>query len=290
MLCSGCGKREGTRKCSACLAVVYCSTDCQKLHWKNGHSKDCGLQTKKNIHMASFLGKGDQLKHILEVYPKISLDWANPIDGATAAYVAAQEGRAECLFMLSERGADLKKRTTNGYAPIHIACRLGMVDSLRVLLSKGISPVTPTSLDPSVAETPGQLCIIFGHIDCLALLYEYGVHPDTTNRHGQSDTHLASLYGVEKAIQLALKSGGTVNLRDHRNHTPMDLALARDHKSCVTLLRSLGGLSTPKSPGTKTVILSGYGNVLSSEQTTLVWMVLYLFLIITITMNTHKSS
>ena len=44
--CSACGKpkskNQKLRKCSGCYAVKYCSTECQKKHWKiGGHKKEC---------------------------------------------------------------------------------------------------------------------------------------------------------------------------------------------------------------------------------------------------------
>lgn len=39
--CSSCHAQEGTtlkhKVCSACKKVYYCSTDCQRTHWNNGH-------------------------------------------------------------------------------------------------------------------------------------------------------------------------------------------------------------------------------------------------------------
>ena len=38
--CVVCGKRAVAR-CSRCKTVGYCSTDCQRKHWKAGHSIQC---------------------------------------------------------------------------------------------------------------------------------------------------------------------------------------------------------------------------------------------------------
>ena len=45
----GCGRRvaitdlagEGLSKCSRCRQVVYCSKDCQKAAWRDGHKHEC---------------------------------------------------------------------------------------------------------------------------------------------------------------------------------------------------------------------------------------------------------
>ena len=43
--CSGCGHarrlQEKFRACSRCNVTRYCSKECQKKHWKEGHKKEC---------------------------------------------------------------------------------------------------------------------------------------------------------------------------------------------------------------------------------------------------------
>uniref|UniRef100_A0A0G4FPA5 phytol kinase n=1 Tax=Chromera velia CCMP2878 TaxID=1169474 RepID=A0A0G4FPA5_9ALVE len=34
---------ENLKRCSGCQHAQYCSAACQKLHWKGGHKKECGL-------------------------------------------------------------------------------------------------------------------------------------------------------------------------------------------------------------------------------------------------------
>lgn len=277
MLCFGCKKKVGNQKCSACHSAIYCSTLCQKSHWKNGHNKECCAHAKQNIHAASFRGSVDILKRILAEHPTIGVNWANPMDGGTAAAVAAQGGHHECLTLLAARGADLAKMNKYGCSPVHAACRQGNLKCLEILLALGASPFSPTSGDESVAETPAKLCIVFGHVECLAVLYEYGVSPNDLNRHGQNHIHQAAISGVEKIIQFTYNRGGMINCRDARKHTPLDIAVAMDTarsssatQSCVTLLRSLGGVETPRPAGQITKIISVFGNVLSSPQDTLV--------------------
>ena len=36
-----CQEVEGTKSCSICLSVKYCSKSCQKKHWKTDHKKEC---------------------------------------------------------------------------------------------------------------------------------------------------------------------------------------------------------------------------------------------------------
>ena len=42
--CVICGPCERTQFCSACRSVRYCSTKCQKAHWKAGHREQCARE------------------------------------------------------------------------------------------------------------------------------------------------------------------------------------------------------------------------------------------------------
>ena len=105
--CFGCKIKAGALKCSACRFAVYCSTGCQKSHWKNGHKNECCAHAKQNIHAASFRGDERMIRDLQAEFPALSMDWVHPVDGGTAALVATQEGHVRCLKLLSERGADL---------------------------------------------------------------------------------------------------------------------------------------------------------------------------------------
>lgn len=41
--CTNCGQKSSTKimVCSLCKSTQYCSRECQKKHWKNGHKSDC---------------------------------------------------------------------------------------------------------------------------------------------------------------------------------------------------------------------------------------------------------
>ena len=50
-LCSNCQSPEGAtlkhKICSACKQRFYCSTDCQRADWQNGHKQECKELQKK---------------------------------------------------------------------------------------------------------------------------------------------------------------------------------------------------------------------------------------------------
>ena len=40
-MCENCGFQHDLRKCGGCNTVRYCSTECQKEHWRSDHKYDC---------------------------------------------------------------------------------------------------------------------------------------------------------------------------------------------------------------------------------------------------------
>ncbi|XP_065849558.1 ubiquitin carboxyl-terminal hydrolase 18 [Euphorbia lathyris] len=46
--CANCGD-TGTKKCSRCKSVRYCSAKCQEAHWKSGHKSKCKEPTKVSL-------------------------------------------------------------------------------------------------------------------------------------------------------------------------------------------------------------------------------------------------
>lgn len=43
--CANCGAVTGVKRCSGCLEIYYCSTECQKFHWTI-HKVQCRIARK----------------------------------------------------------------------------------------------------------------------------------------------------------------------------------------------------------------------------------------------------
>ncbi|KAE9585669.1 putative ubiquitinyl hydrolase 1 [Lupinus albus] len=47
-LCGVC-RKQGSKQCSRCKAVRYCSQECQLSHWRSGHKENCTISTQNEV-------------------------------------------------------------------------------------------------------------------------------------------------------------------------------------------------------------------------------------------------
>jgi ankyrin repeat protein len=100
-------------------------------------------------------------------------------------------------------GSILDLPDDNGLAPVHVACRLGHADALKVLLFAGASPRAPVG---STSLLPAHFAAFFGHAACLELLLE----------------HSAPVFDLDHPNEIAI--------------SPLHLAVSRKHDKCAALL------------------------------------------------------
>ena len=175
----------------------------------------------------------------------ISVNWAEPKYGMTAAYVAAQEGHAQCLSLLAQHGsADLSKASKDGAAPIHIACQNDKYDCVKVLLDNHVDANLPLANESGA--TPTMLASINGHVKLLALLLDRGSDPNLSTSGGVTAAHKACRHGHLKCLQLLRERSADLNERNAGGDTPLDWARTYRQPECVDLLLACGYIGRNK--------------------------------------------
>ncbi|OIW03997.1 hypothetical protein TanjilG_30273 [Lupinus angustifolius] len=67
--CAVCGKK-GSKKCSRCKAVRYCSQECQHLDWRSGHQTSCKVSDQNEADKCEALAVGDKKPPIVLIPSK----------------------------------------------------------------------------------------------------------------------------------------------------------------------------------------------------------------------------
>jgi len=129
-----------------------------------------------------------------------------------------------------QSGGGADEKSTQGYAPIHIAAMLGRVDIIKVLLDEGASAVveyTPTKM------TPLHIAASYGRTRTVQILLEARASPEQPDLSGTLPVHLAAEYDHRQVVEQLLD---TARKEDICGQTAMHIAAARSSLSTLQLL------------------------------------------------------
>ena len=155
---------------------------------------------------------------------------------------AVRSGNGKCISMLINNidgiQVCLSKRDANGMTVFHIACAMGFVSCMLVLMNNGVDYNLHTlKVDDQYEATPLMICCSRGFVKCLALLLDRGANPTLVNKEGSTLVHLASTSpsGL-KCLQLLISRNFNLNEKRVDGRTPLDIARMYGNKDIETML------------------------------------------------------
>ncbi|MGB8951591.1 MAG: ankyrin repeat domain-containing protein [Candidatus Aminicenantales bacterium] len=90
--------------------------------------------------------------------------------------------------------------------------------------------------------------------DMLKVLIDAGADVNVKYEGSMTLLHVAALYGGDKSVtELLIAKGANVNTKTLWDETPLDLAMSKEHKELVDLLRKHGGHSGKKKGNFKVI-------------------------------------
>jgi ankyrin repeat protein len=177
-------------------------------------------------------------------------------------------------FLIHQAGADIDLRdSTQGWTPLHIACRYRSVDMVLFLIEKCGANVEATDNDKLtplhhaaetnndelalalirvaganvealdyLGRTPLYVSIVYCSTTVFSCLKECGANVDVINEFGETIFHVASRTGVGLLKWLHNQCGSVerVNVADHSGMTPLHHAAAAMYIDMAKLLISAG--------------------------------------------------
>jgi ankyrin repeat protein len=156
---------------------------------------------------------------------------------ATPVYMAAESGHVECIRVLHELGADIKKCTDAGASPVWCAAENGHAECISVLHELGAD----LNKCRNNGEPPVYIAAVNGHGGCIRILHELGADNSTGRTiDGSSPIHIAASFGQMECIRVLHKLGADVNKRKKDGVPPILCAALIDHGECIRMLHELG--------------------------------------------------
>eukprot|EP00210_Caulerpa_lentillifera_P007387 g7060.t1 len=126
-------------------------------------------------------------------------------------FQASETGDVLLLEDLSqEKGFNFNLEDESGRNPLHIASIYGQAQIVEFLISKGLSPRSPTKSDSS---SPLILAATYGHPSCIDVLLNRGADLVTQDKRGWTALHAACDQGRFEVVKILVEFGIRHNLR-----------------------------------------------------------------------------
>lgn len=186
------------------------------------------------------------LKSGADVNPKViaRID-VKGLGGATALYIATRKEDLASIRKLLKSGADVNRRSGNGWTPLKSAAQQGNVDIVKALLNAGA--------DPNIADntnyTPLMNAVSGEHVDIVKLLLKFKADPNVQSGDNSEDedweagrTALmdAALSGNVSIAHELLKHGANSNLRTAKGRSALHSAVFSANAEMVSLILKSG--------------------------------------------------
>jgi ankyrin repeat protein len=144
-------------------------------------------------------------------------------------HLAARSTRHDLFDLLATNGADVRAMGSGIFGMV------SDLDSIRFLLSRGVSPI-----DGPGAQKSALAYVARGdkgeRPDKVALLLDHGAMIDAAGTNGKTALQYAATAGHNRVVQLLLDRGANASLTDNDGNTALDLARAAGRSDTVELL------------------------------------------------------
>ena len=160
--------------------------------------------------------------------------------GMTALMWAAHGGHTDCVQLLLQHSADVRKRSLSGSEATHYAAQRGHKEVRAAVLDAGC--------DVNAADVQQMTPLLYaareGHTDCVRLLLQHGADAHRLTDDGSTAAHYAAQRGNKEVLVAVLDAGCGVDVKDKLNRTPLTMALnyaiACGNADCARVLLQRG--------------------------------------------------
>jgi ankyrin repeat protein len=173
------------------------------------------------IHDAATKGDLQAVKAAIGADPTV-VDAEKPPNKKTALHYAAQNGHAEIVAFLLDKGADVNRPNIAGETPLHYAVGLPDPAVVNLLLARGANPNARTT----DGRSPLRMATAFARLGSIQALLDKGADARDTLPNGQTLLHMTAWVGPPEAVALFVSRGVDVNAAAKNGQTPLFIACA----------------------------------------------------------------
>lgn len=155
------------------------------------------------------------------------------IIGCTAIYLAAQEGHADVIRVLTEAGADPRLALHNGASPLSVATKYGHLHCVQALVAAGVSV---HDIVDSAQRTALFVAVVHARVDIVRFLIAASANVDHSNCNGVTPLITAAVLGRTAIVQCLIDAGAKLDCADANGSTALQHAQNRGHAEVVAML------------------------------------------------------
>ncbi|XP_054722688.1 LOW QUALITY PROTEIN: uncharacterized protein LOC129232581 [Uloborus diversus] len=159
----------------------------------------------------------------------------------TALHIACREGHIDVVRVLIRHKANVDKLTNaqqDKLTPLMLASQKGHLDIVNLLIEHSAQ----VEMKDKKQRTALTHAVINGHAHVTSYLLRLGANPNSTDSSGNTLVHYAAAYGWYFCMKLLIEAGASLNLPNDWKITPLSLAFMKGHMGLVDFLVEQPGI------------------------------------------------
>eukprot|EP00040_Diaphanoeca_grandis_P024323 m.133538 g.133538 ORF g.133538 m.133538 type:complete len:960 (-) comp29681_c0_seq2:421-3300(-) len=180
-------------------------------------------------------GRNGDVKELRRLKAKKENLFTEDYDGRTALHQAAHEGKLDAVkYLVSLKNCNVNHKDHDDHTPLADAVHGNHLQVVAFLKGMG----------GRVDVSHGQLCELAacGDVDALDRLFTAGVDVNTADYDGRTALHIGAAKGNADVVEMVLSHKANINVKDRHGGTPLDDAIAAQHKDLQTYLINEGAV------------------------------------------------